>query len=113
MLLAPFKLILTVINLTTYFAFPVFPIYLVFKTEMVQKAVEKNPAIFTPVETAKEFIRTWIKNPEVLVERKVVVCIIVYCLACFTQFHVMRFLFSLRIPGLTLKRQKVQKEVFF
>lgn len=32
MVLAPFKLSLTVVNLGTYFAFPVFPIYLFFKT---------------------------------------------------------------------------------
>lgn len=71
------------------------------------------PQIFTHLATAKEKVSTWIQNPEVLVERKVVICIVMYCCATFSQFHTMRFLFSWRIPGMTLKRQKVQKEVFF
>jgi hypothetical protein len=113
MVLSPFKLVLSLSNFASYLICPLTPLYLAFMVETAELwPVQQIPLqLREACYAGRQDVLSWIQNEEVLMERKIVVCIVVYLFSCFFQFHVLRYLFTLHLPGLVLKRQKVQKEV--
>ena len=95
MILALPKLLITLLNFLTYLAFPGLPVYIATTHEFSYK----RPAILNYGEDKKGEHQV----PEFLI----VSLFLIFLILAFVQFHVLRFLFSLRIPGFTLRRQKV------
>ena len=90
MILALPKLLICLLNFGSYLLAPLSPIYIA-QTHKIAYA-------------GRDAILNYRQKEHIVPEKKIIILGIIFLMITFVQFHVLRFLFSWRIPGLTLKR---------